>query len=298
MTQPPLKGRLPGRLIDLIARLPLSLQHRLGTWLGLFFWAIRGRERTATEINLQLCFPDQSAQWRDRLGRQSMIHTGKALLETGAMWRWPEDRLCELVTSVKNRQVFDRALAGNQGLLLASPHIGAWELIAVYINASYPMVNMYRPARSATLDPIIRNARERFGAQTAPANASGVRTILKALRENQVIGILPDQEPDRENGVFAPLFNTPACTMTLLGKLAQKNRTPVVFCVMKRLKKGFELEFLEPLEDFYNPDPLQAATAINQAVERCIAIAPEQYLWSYRRFRLLQEGGKRQYSRP
>lgn len=287
--------RLLNGAIGLVSLLPLSVQHRLGAWLGLLLWVIPGRERATTRINLGLCFPEKSGEWRDDLGRKSMIHTGKALLETGAMWRWQQDRLCREITSVRNQQVFDQALAQNRGLILASPHIGAWELIPVFISKHHPMVNMYRPARSAALDPIIRRARERFGALTAPANASGVRIILKALQRNKVVGILPDQEPDRENGVFAPFFGTPACTMTLLGKLARKNRTPIVFCVMKRLEKGYELTYLKPLEDFYSENPLIAATAVNHAVERCIEIAPEQYLWNYRRFRLLKDGGKRKY---
>ncbi len=246
-------------------------------------------------INLKLCFPDKTDQWYNKIIRQSLQHTGKALFEIGAMWRWQESNLCNLVISTVNEEVLIKALNQDRGVILASPHIGAWELISIYVGSQHPMINMFRPSRMKVFDPIIRTARERFGQKMAPTNAAGVRMILKALSQKQIVGILPDQEPDRENGIFTPLYNTPACTMTLLSKLANKNQVPIVFCVMKRLKKGYELHYLDPVEDFHNRDIVIAATAVNQAVERCIAIAPEQYLWSYKRFRLLREGGKRSY---
>ncbi len=291
-----MKAELINGSLRLLSLLPLSVQHALGKFIGVLAWTLPTKARAITKVNLDLCYPDKSPQWREHIGRESLIQTGKALFETGALWHWQQDRLCDLVTGIKNQRVLDDALSENRGLILASPHIGAWELIAIYIGARYPMVSMYRPSRSRAMDPIICHARTRFGGEFAPASGSGVRTILRNLSEGKIVGILPDQEPDREFGIFAPLFRTPACTMTLLGKLAARTKAPVVFCVMKRLKKGYEMHYLKPEEDFYNQNPSIAASAINQAIERCIAIAPEQYLWSYKRFRLLEKGGKRKYS--
>lgn len=290
-----LKTQLLQAVITGTSWLSLSWQHKLGAFIGHIFWQFSKRERVVTQINLALCFPDKSLEWRDKLGNQSLIETGKTLAETGAMWRWPEDKLRSLIKQVHHEHIIKDAVAQGKGVILVSPHIGAWELISLYFNQHYPMVNMYRPARSEALDPIIRQARERFGSKTAPANAQGLRAILKGLKSGKVIGILPDQEPDRKNGVFAPFFGTPACTMTLLGNLANKTSAPVVFCVMKRETTGYELYFIKPEDNISSEDPVIAATAVNRSVECCIDIAPEQYLWSYRRFRLLDDGSTRNY---
>lgn len=293
-----LKTQLFQAVITGVSWLPLSGQRKLGAFIGRIFWRFSDRERNVTRVNLALCYPDRSVEWRDELGKQSLIETGKTLAETGAMWRWPEDKLRALIKDTHNEQIIKQALALEKGVILVSPHIGAWELISLYFNQQHPMINMYRPARSAALDPIIRQARERFGNNTAPANSHGLRSILKGLKNGKVVGILPDQEPDQKSGVFAPFFGTPACTMTLLGNLAAKTSATVVFCVMKREAAGFELYFIEADEEISSRDTVVAATAVNRTVEKCIEIAPEQYLWSYKRFRLLGDGSKRNYKNP
>lgn len=290
-----LKTQLFQAVITGVSWLSLSGQHKLGTFIGRVFWRFSKRERNVTRINLALCFPKKTLEWRDELGKRSLIETGKTLAETGAMWRWPEAKLRALIKQIHHEEIIKDAVAQGKGVILVSPHIGAWELISLYFNQHYPMVNMYRPARSTTLDPIIRQARERFGSNTAPANAQGLRAILKGLKGGKIIGILPDQEPDRKNGVFAPFFGTPACTMTLLGNLANKTSAPVVFCVMKRESTGYELYFVKPDDSISSKDAVVAASAVNRSVECCINIAPEQYLWSYKRFRLLDDGNKRDY---
>ncbi len=293
-----LKTQLFRAVITGVSWLPLSAQHKLGIFIGRMFWRFSKRERNVTRVNISLCFPGKSTEWRDELGQRSLIETGKTLAETGAMWCWPEEKLRSLIKQVHNEQLLKNAVEQNRGVILVSPHIGAWELISLYFNRRYPMVNMYRPSRSKALDPIIRDARERFGSKTAPANAVGLRAIFKGLRDGKIIGILPDQEPDRKNGVFAPFFDTPACTMTMLGNLAHKTSAPVVFCVMKREVNGYELHFVAPESEISNTDEMIAATAVNRTVERCIDIAPEQYLWSYKRFRLRSDGSKRNYKWP
>lgn len=291
------KTRILSGMITAASWLPLSALQSLGRVTGQLFCRAKSRESAITQTNLALCFPEQPSALRGDLACASLEHTGRALWEIGAMWRWNQTRLTRLVVREVNRACFDDAVASQRGVILASPHIGAWELIGPHIGAQHPMINMYRPSRSAAMDPVILQARSRFGCENAPANPRGVRMVLKALAQKKVVGILPDQEPDRESGVFAPFFGQAACTMTLLGKLAARSQAPVVFCVMKRLPRarGYEMHYLPAPPEIADPDTEIAATALNQMVEACIEIAPEQYLWSYKRFNLLPDGGKRRY---
>ncbi len=290
-----MKARLIRVVICTVALLPLSVQHVIGCFLGWIAWKFVRRERDSSLVNLRLCFPEKDNLWHENLAKESLKHAGKALVETGALWRWNEKKLCSLVTTVENESILLEALEKNQGVILASPHIGAWELITTHIGSSYPMISLFRPSRLSDMDPIIKNARERFGQRTAPITAAGMRSVLKALSEKQIVGILPDQEPQRASGVFAPFFGVPACTMTLMGKLISKSNIPVVFCVMERLDGKYKLHFVKPESACYDKNPKVSAAAINKTIENCIAIAPEQYLWSYRRFRLKEEGGRRSY---
>jgi len=292
-----LRSRVYRGLLSGLSRLPLGIQHRLGAALGVLFWVLPNRQRCATLINVDLCFCDKPTRWRRNIARQSLKETGKALIETGAIWTWPQSKLCQLVVAERQRDIFQGALDRKAGVIIASPHIGAWELIGVYLGAHYPMLNLYRPPRCAAMEPIVLKARQRFGSGLAPINASGIRTTMKALKSGAIVGMLPDQEPDRDSGVFAPFYGTPACTMTLLGKLARKSGAPIVFCTMKRLRNGYELHYVQPDAEIYSEDPGLSAAASNRSIEQCIAIAPEQYLWSYRRFRLIETCGTRCYSK-
>src|SRR5690606_22857156 len=123
--------------------------------------------------------------------------------------------------------------------------------------------------------------------------AAGVRTLLKLLKDGGMLGILPDQQPKRGDGEFAPFFNIPALTMTLLPRLAERTGATVLCAYVKRLpthEQGFEVH-IEPAPDTVaDPDPLIATAALNLALEHCIRSAPEQYQWSYKRFTIRPEG--------
>jgi len=284
-------------LLRFAALLPLPVIHWLGAGFGRFAAARRGRLWRNSLTNLALCYPDRDSRWRHQLARRSLIETGKSLLECGPFWYWPRARLERLVRAVHGQALVDAALAEGRGMLLAAPHMSAWELANFYGCTRWPMTILYKPSRLAGLDELIRGARERFGARLVPTDSAGVRALYKALERGEVVGMLPDQEPGETSGVFADFFGTPASTMVLLNKLARKHRVPVIFAVMRRLPRGagFELHFLRAGDRVYDADPEVAAGEVNACVERCIALAPEQYMWNYKRFRRLPGGGRRRY---
>ena len=112
--------------------------------------------------------------------------------------------------------------------------------------------------------------------------------------------ILPDQQPKsrrRGAGVFAPFFGVPALTMVLLGRLARKTGAAVVFSFAERLpgNAGYRAHWVEAPAAIADADPVRAAAALNQGVEQCVRICPEQYQWSYKRFQARPEGESEVY---
>ena len=140
-------------------------------------------------------------------------------------------------------------------------------------------------------------ARNRGGGRALPTNSRGVRGLFKALRDGEVVGILPDQEPPKREGRYAPFFGRPALTMELPVKLAARQRAPMVFGYAFRLPRGgrWVIRFREAPEGLTSPDPDQAVAALNAGVEACVREAPEQYLWTYKRFNHQPEGWSRPY---
>ena len=118
---------------------------------------------------------------------------------------------------------------------------------------------------------------------------SGIRAMLKALRRGEAIGLLPDQVPDPGRGgegAWAEFFGRPAYTITLVQKFAKTTKALVVMiaCVRLPQAQGYRLTFT-PLGAF-SDDLQKAARELNVAVEAAIALAPDQYLWSYNRYKV------------
>jgi Kdo2-lipid IVA lauroyltransferase/acyltransferase len=117
-------------------------------------------------------------------------------------------------------------LRQDRPILMLTPHLGCFEVIAQSYMAgpagrARPMLALYREPRKAALRPLFAQARARSGLLLAPADLHGVRLMLRAMRDRQVVGLLPDQVPSRGEGVWAPFFGRPAFTMTLPARLAR-----------------------------------------------------------------------------
>lgn len=278
-------------LLRLLARLPLPLLHGMGNLLGWLSWLVPNPNKTVTQRNLELCFPDLMPAARRTLARRTLIETGKALLETPLLWLAPGERVLGLVREVRGLELVEQGLAGGKGVIAVSPHLGNWELCGLYL-ARYGITSLYRPPRKQALEKLICQSRTRLGGSVVPTDARGVRALYQALARGGLIGILPDQDPRDEAGEFAPFFGVAAKTMTLLPRLAHKSGAPVLFTFAERLPRGrgFRLHFLPAPADIASDDVTVAVTALNQGVEQCVRIAPEQYQWAYKRFRTRPEG--------
>ena len=286
-------------LLRLLARASLPALHATGRLIGTCLWLIPNRLRTVTEINLALCYPDKDAAWRNALGRTSLIETGKSICELAALWRWPVARIDSLVVECQGWEHIEQARQQQRGLILLTPHCGCWELLGVYVPQRMPMTAMYRPPRDPGFEPLLREIRERAGARLVPTTTHGIRALYKALGAGESIILLPDQEPRKGAGVFAPFFGTQAYTMVLSSRLARKTEAAIVILCMERLPRGrgYRLH-VRPLDTaIRDADPVIAATAANHSVEQTIDINPAQYMWNYKRFRRKPQGQDRRYNR-
>ncbi|MGQ7247976.1 lysophospholipid acyltransferase family protein [Halomonas sp. V046] len=243
------------------------------------------RERAVTRLNLEVVYPELDDAERQRLGRDSLRHSTATMLELGFAWQGPADRVEASIVDVQGRDLLDDARADGRGVIVLAPHFGNWEVLNFWLSSHFPFTAMYEPPKLAPLDPIIRGGRERCGASLVPTNPRGVAALLKALKRGQAVGILPDQEPSWGSGVFAPFFDRPAYTATLLPKLVARTEARVVTGVARRLPgRGYTLHFLAADERVYCPDEATSAAGVNACVEAAIELEPAQYQWEYKRY--------------
>lgn len=287
-----MRARLIHFLLRFLASIPLGGNRALAWLTGWCLYLLPNPVRRHSAINLRLCFPELSASARRSLLRQSLIETCKTAFEAGPLWFWPTERIQALMRETHNTELIDAVLASGRGAILATPHLGSWEISGHYCAWRWGITTLYRPPRLAALDSLIRQGRSLLGARLVRTDAKGVRQLYQTLSEGGVVGILPDQDPGRNGGCFAPFFGVSTNTMVLLGRLARKTGAAVFFGYSERLPgtQGYRLRFIPAPQGIDSADPQQATAALNQAVETLVRSCPQQYQWSYRRFRTRPPG--------
>ena len=205
------------------------------------------------------------------------------ILETPKVWL--DVDACLAKTFSDDDDVVARAKAEGRGILYLTPHLGCFEITARYIAQHSPITVMYSPAVD-TVEPVMAQAREIPGLTAVPANMNGVRQFVRALRRGESVGMLPDQVPRGGEGIWTPFFERPAYTMTLAAKLAVQTGVAVILTAGERLPngKGWRIHYVRLPEPLAN-DVNDLVPAINQAMEALIRRFPEQYLWSYSRYK-------------
>ncbi len=221
--------------------------------------------------------------------RQASTGIGRMAIETAGLWRTPDPVVLARVKIVDGWDAVLAAKDQGSGIIFLTPHLGTFEIVSLFIGSQMPLTVMFRAPRVAWAEPMMRAGRDRMQIRSEPAEMSGIRAMLKALRRGAAIGLLPDQVPDPGRGgegTWSPFFGRPAYTITLVQKLAKTTQALVVMAVCVRLPnaQGYRLTFA-PLEPF-SETAETAACELNAAVEAAIALAPDQYLWSYNRYKV------------
>ncbi len=271
-------------LLRVFAALPLPMVHGLGVILGWIMYLSDKKFSRRTRDNLLNAKITGDAKEHRRQVHKCIQETGKGLLESFAIWFKSPASVHKWVKACHGWEHVDAALAEKHGIIMLTPHLGCFEITAQYYAATKPITVLFRPTRQEWLAPLIEEGRSRGQVKLAPTNMRGVRNLLKALRRGEAVGILPDQVPELGEGVWATFFGKPAYTMTLVSKLAETTQARVLLAFGERLPwgRGFVIH-VEPLDA--EPTPQN----INDAIERLVRMRPEQYLWSYKRFKQPQK---------
>lgn len=265
-----------------IALLPLSWVHLLGALLGWAGYWASPRYRKRLEGNLVQALGPAAR----RVRRQAIAEAGKQTLELPWILMRTHEEVVAKVVELSGWDLVEEAEAAGAGILFLTPHLGCFEITAQHFAAHSPVTVLYRPPNFEALVPLIEGGRQRAGMAMAPANVTGVRKLIRALRQHQAIGILPDQTPDEGEGIWSPFFGRQAWTMTLAARLSEVSNVRVICIWAERLPggRGFHIRMTRPVE------PIEGSTddrvhAINRAMEALILACPAQYLWGYHRYR-------------
>jgi KDO2-lipid IV(A) lauroyltransferase len=266
-------------LMRLAARLPLGLLHAAGALLGWAMYALSPTYRRHLRENVE------AAGYRDaRTRRAAIAGAGRMLVELPVVWLRPRAEMTALVRAIDGIEHVEAARAAGKGIVFLTPHLGCFEITAQVAAERFPITVLYRPPKLAWMQPLIEQGRGQDNVRLAPADLSGVRELLAALKRHEAVGILPDQVPGEGEGEWVEFFGKPAYTMTLAAKLAARPNTACLLAFGERLARGAGyVVHVRPLPPAH---PGESATRrMNRALEGLVRECPGQYLWGYNRYK-------------
>jgi len=253
------------------------------------FYHLIAKSRLIVMHNLQRSFPEKGA--KEIIGIAKGVYRHFAIVATEFfdlpyitkenIHKWVE------VEGLENYQV---AIAQGKGVLSLVAHFGNWELLTIAVPMyAKPMHIVYRPLDNPVFDNMVEYVRTMNGNELIPKGGSGKR-IMELLKENQIIGILSDQNVAKSEGVFVDFFGRPACTGVGLAVMAMRSGAPVIPVFMARQKSGKYKAILKPAVEItrtsdYNADLVVNTQRFTKIVEEIIREYPDQWFWFHKRWK-------------
>ena len=279
----------------LVVQLPYPVIYRLGNAIGRLAMRLMRRRAQIAYRNLELCFPHKSEAERHEMVVKNFESVGMGVMETGIAWFWPTKRVNRWMDASGLEHI--RAVQDSgRGVLLIGIHFLTLEMGARMFGIHNPGIGVYRPNDNPVIDLLQTWGRMRSNKDMI--DRKDLKGMIRALKNGEIIWYAPDHDYGPRASVFAPLFAVKdAATTSGTWMLAKMSKACVVPFVPRRKPdgKGYELIILEPECDPPLDDAETTAAWMNTIVEKCIMMAPEQYMWLHRRFKTRPEGVPSRY---
>jgi len=272
-------------LVRLLAVLPWSAQRMLARQLGVLAWWIARRDRRITLINLRLAFPRKTERERRQIAKEHFQSLVYSLFETGLVWFGRSGRL-ESLTRLEGIHHLDKALARGKGVLLVGAHFTTNEIAATTLVSTGRALNiMYKPSDHQLINQLALRGRIRRSGRMIPSDR--FVELLRVMKRGGIALYAPDQRFVGDGHLTVPLFGVPALSNPGTTFIARATGCTVLPYFARRLAdgSGYIMTIGAPTDDFPSGDGQRDLARYHALIEAATEQAPEQYLWSYKRFR-------------
>src|ERR1043165_6596660 len=280
-----------------LGQLPPPIAMNLGRAMGKLAYTLAGNLRKTGAKTLQLAFPEKSEAERQALLRECFDSLGRQL---GFFSQFATRSLDELKNLIEPHGLehLDAAKANmnSGGLLLFTAHLGAWELTsfgpALF---GHRFSSLVRRIDNPKIENFVDQVRIRFGNETID-KLSAARSMLKILRSQGVLGLLPDLNALDTEAIFVDFFGVPAATNFIMAKLALRTKSPIIpiFAPWSEEKRKYLLLVGPPVSfaptGNEDEDVRALTTTLSQLIESTIRRYPGQWLWIHKRWKTRPKG--------
>ncbi len=248
-----------------------------------------GYRKGVVQKNLRNSFPDKSEQELKKIERKFYRHLCDLMLETLVLLHTKLNKALKLC-KFNNLDLFDKFHQEGKSVVLVTGHYGNWELYGLMAHQlTQHFVGIYKPLTNPRYDRIMLDMRQRFKAITVPMNDT-LRALIDYKRKGEPIVLLmiADQTPAKSDIRYWTTFlNQPTAVFLGAEKLSQKFDMPVVFSVIRRVKRGqYEVDFELLTETPNEFKPYELTDLHVKRLEQQIMETPQYWLWSHKRWKI------------
>ncbi len=273
--------------LDLIQRGFLTpdveVAERRGAALGRLLYRIDKKHRNRTLSNLELAFPEWTAEERLKVSTKVFEHFGRI---TGDFLRSPIRTNEEVLASseVVGFEHFEAAFGRGKGVIGVTAHFGNWERFAHWVTAGGREISVIaRDANQSAIQERVSRIRSVAGTSVISRGDSAVE-ISSRLRRNELIGILPDQNSEES---FVPFFGHPCGSVLGPAVLHRRTGAALLPTYCARIGPGkYRMIILPPIDlENKNKDFVALTAEMNAALESIVRQYPDQWLWMHDRWK-------------
>jgi KDO2-lipid IV(A) lauroyltransferase len=275
-------------LSKLFGALPLKQALALGSALGGFYGTvIRHHRRDAVEA-LQRSLPEKNGAERSLILNQVYRNLGMNAAEEMRMPSVSNAYLKDYILWDDESPIRE-VLSAGKGLLALTAHVGNFDLLCTIApQFNYPTTIITKIIKNKAINDWWMAARSRFGLKFVPAHNS-YRQCLGALRKNEIVAFILDQNMINTEGIFVDFFGKPACTSPGLAYMSAQSGAAVVPVFMIRLANGHHrVKVMTPIPPppDRKPETISHYTQLyTKIIEDVIREYPDQWIWVHRRWR-------------
>jgi KDO2-lipid IV(A) lauroyltransferase len=277
-------------LIFFLGLLPFSLAGKLGWGFGaFFFWMVPG-ERRKTLRHIRMAFPKNfTGKQIRKLAFRVWVNVGRNLFEVVRWLRMTREEIVSQVARCHGWGHLEKALRRGKGALVVTGHLGNWELLGTYLAFRHAVSGVAQNLYDPRFDRMLTSLREKKMGASIIKRGIALRGILEALKKNQVVMALCDQDTGKD-GVFVPFFGKEAWTQSGVARIAQKTGAALIPAFLVRgADDKFELhvekEIKVPQTGDREKDMLETVRRYTEVIERYVRAYPDQWVWMHDRWK-------------
>ena len=272
-----------------IAVLPLGWAMALARHWGWMMAHVVRLRRAYVLDALARCFPEKTERERRAIYAEMCGHQALNLME---LMRFAGGKEAELGTRLEahGEEIVKSALSRGKGLLILIAHFGNYDLMGLYASKlyGYPLSVITKTLKNSKLNALWWDMRRKAGVTEIPAH-NAYRACVRALKKNELVGFMLDQNRPTPQGVFVDFFGKLASTTPGLAFMSAQTGAPVVPVFMRRTPEGRHVlearPMIEPPPDRKEETLLACTAAYTRIIEAEVRRYPAQWLWLHKRWK-------------